>query len=132
LQGALALRDLPEAWNARVKSYLGIDVPTDADGVLQDVHWAEGAFGYFPTYSFGNIISGQLWEAAQSAMPGLDERIEDGDLRALRDWLRENVHRHGRKFTAPELVERAVGGPIDAAPYVRYLERKAQDIYGVG
>jgi carboxypeptidase Taq len=129
LQGKLVLQDLPEAWNDRVASYLGIDVPGDADGVLQDVHWAEGAFGYFPTYSLGNIISGQLWEALRSAMPDLDDQIEAGEFGDLRGWLRENVHRHGRKFTAPELIERAIGGSIDAAPYIRYLEQKAREIY---
>ena len=98
--GALAPRDLPAAWNERVRSYLGLDVPNDAAGVLQDIHWAEGAFGYFPTYSLGNVIAGQLWQAINEAIPDLDEQIERGEFRPLREWLREHVHRHGRKLSA--------------------------------
>ncbi len=127
--GELELRDLPEAWNERFSSYFGIDVPSDADGVLQDVHWAEGAFGYFPTYSLGNIIAGQLWQAMHEALPDLNEQIALGELWTLREWLRENVHRHGRKLGARETVERITGGPIDPGPYVRYLESKASAVH---
>jgi carboxypeptidase Taq len=129
--GALDLADLPEAWNERVQEYLGIDVPADSMGVLQDVHWAEGLFGYFPTYSLGNIIAGQLWEAAHDALPDLEERIEQGELTPLRDWLREHVHRHGRKLESAEIVQRATGRPIEIGPYVRYLREKYGDIYGL-
>jgi carboxypeptidase Taq len=123
-RGALAPAELPEAWNERVRTYLGLDVPNDAQGVLQDIHWADGSFGYFPTYSLGNIISGQLWQAARKALPELDEQIERGDLWPLREWLREHVHRHGRKFSAGEIVERVTGGPIEVGSYVAYLEEK--------
>src|SRR6185503_19068213 len=101
--GGLELTDLPEAWNDKVQEYLGIDVPSDSAGVLQDVHWAEALFGYFPTYSLGNIIAGQLWEAVHRALPDLEERIEQGELSSLREWLREHVHRHGRKLESAEL-----------------------------
>jgi carboxypeptidase Taq len=131
LQGGFELRELPEAWNARMKSYLGLDVPDDADGVLQDVHWAEGSFGYFPTYSIGNIISGQLWEALREQIPDLDDQIERGELGALREWLRQNVHRHGGKFTSAEMIERVTGGPIEVGPYVRYLKQKMGEIYAL-
>jgi carboxypeptidase Taq len=130
LGGKVALRELPEAWNARMKAYLGVDVPDDAHGVLQDVHWADGLFGYFPTYSLGNIVSGQIWEAVQRALPDLDELTELGELAPLRDWLRHNLHRHGRKFTPAETLERVVGGPLDVAPYLGYLRRKLGEIYG--
>jgi carboxypeptidase Taq len=130
-EGALKLRDLPEAWNARVKSYLGLDVADQAEGVLQDVHWAEGAFGYFPTYSFGNIIAGQLREALRTSLVDLDDQIANGEFQPVREWLREHVHRHGRKFTSAEILERVVGGPIDVAPYIRYLEAKADEIYAL-
>jgi carboxypeptidase Taq len=125
----LDLRDLPTIWAEKVNDYLGLEVPDDAHGVLQDVHWADGAFGYFPTYSLGNVVRGQLWQAAKLALPELDEQIERGDFAPLREWLRENVHRHGRKLTAAEVVERVTGGPFEVAPYVSYLRDKAGAIY---
>ncbi len=127
--GALAPRDLPEAWNEKVRAYLGLDVPNDAQGVLQDLHWFEGAFGYFPTYSLGNVIAGQLWRAVNEAIPDLDDQIERGDFVPLREWLRENIHRHGRRLTATEVVERVTGGPIKTGPYLPYLTEKAGSIY---
>lgn len=131
MEGRIALRDLPEAWNARMKSYLGVDVPDDAEGVLQDIHWSQGYLGYFSTYSLGNIISCQLWEKALAAMPDLDSQFERGEFMALREWLRENLHRHGRKFTPKETLQRVVGGGIDVGPYMRYLKSKFGEIYGV-
>jgi len=131
IEGRLPVTDLPEAWNARVKDYLGLEVTDDADGVLQDVHWSGGMIGYFPTYALGNLIAGQLWDAAHSEMPDLDDRIADGELSPLREWLRENVHRHGAKFSTPELLERVVGGPIAVGPFVSYLKAKLSDVYGV-
>ena len=131
MNGDVALADLPQAWNARMKDYLGIDVPDDARGVLQDVHWSFGGLGYFPTYSLGNVISVQIWERALEAMPDLYEQFEQGEFRELREWLRENLHRHGRKFTPRETLAKVVGGPIDAGPYVRYLKSKLGEIYGV-
>jgi carboxypeptidase Taq len=127
--GTLAPRDLPEAWAAKMRTYLGLDVPDDLHGVLQDIHWAEGAFGYFPTYSLGNVIAGQLWAAANDALPDLDEQIERGDFMPLRDWLHENVHRHGRKLTSAEIVKRVTGGPIETGPYVAYLRDKVEQVY---
>jgi carboxypeptidase Taq len=127
--GRLDLADLPEAWNERIKEYLGLDVPADSAGVLQDVHWAEGLFGYFPTYSLGNIIAGQLWEAVHEAIPELQEQIERGELEPLRDWLKQHVHRHGRKLDSTQIVARATGRPIEIGPYVRYLRDKYAEIY---
>jgi carboxypeptidase Taq len=129
--GRLALRDLPDAWNARMQEYLGVEVPSDADGVLQDVHWSEGSFGYFPTYSLGNVIAAQLWEAAVTALGDPDAQIERGDFVPLREWLREHVHRHGRTLSAAEIVEQATGGPIEAGPYLRYLKEKYGRLYGL-
>jgi carboxypeptidase Taq len=129
--GEIELRDLPEAWNARMKEYLGIDVPNDAVGVLQDVHWSFGGIGYFPTYSLGNVVSAQIWEKVRDAIPDLDEQFERGEFGALREWLRENLHRHGRKFTPQDTLQRVVGGPIEAGPYVRYLKDKLGQIYGL-
>jgi carboxypeptidase Taq len=132
IAGRLALRDLPEAWNECVRSYLGLKVPNDAVGVLQDPHWSDGSFGYFPTYSLGNLIAGQLWQAVREEIADLDELIGGGGLGPLREWLRENVHRHGRKFTSDQLVERITGRPIEVGPYVDYLNRKFGAIYEIG
>jgi carboxypeptidase Taq len=131
IEGRLAVSDLPEAWNARFKAYLGLDVPDDARGVLQDVHWSMGAIGYFPTYALGNLIAGQLWQRAYADLPDLEDRLAHGELSPLREWLREHVHRHGSKFAMPELLERVVGGPIAVAPFVAYLKTKLSDVYGV-
>ena len=131
LNGELALPDIPEAWNARMKEYLGLDVPDDARGALQDIHWSGGSFGYFPTYALGNVVSVQIWEKALEAMPDLYEQIEAGEFRELREWLREHVHRHGRKFAPKELLHRVVGGPLDPGPYLRYLKDKLGEPAGV-
>jgi carboxypeptidase Taq len=131
VNGRVDLRDLPEAWNARMLEYLGVDVPDDAHGVLQDIHWAGGTFGYFPTYSLGTVMSVQIWEAARTAIPDLDDRIEAGEFAPLRDWLREHLHRHGRKFTPKETLARVAGGPLDPEPYLRYLRAKLGEIYGL-
>ena len=124
IAGRLEVRELPDVWNGRMSEYLGVDVPDDAHGVLQDVHWAEGYFGYFPTYSLGNVMSVQIWERVGEDVPDLDDRIERGDFTPLREWLRERLHRHGRKSTPAETLAKAVGGPLTADPYLRYLEQK--------
>jgi carboxypeptidase Taq len=124
LAGTLAVADLPEAWNARFRAYVGADVPDDRLGVLQDVHWSGGSFGYFPTYQLGNVASVQIWERAKEALPGVEEAIGRGEFGDLAAWLREHVYRHGRKLTPRELLERVVGGPLDPEPYLAYLEGK--------
>jgi carboxypeptidase Taq len=130
-EGRLALADLPEAWNARIADYLKLQVPDDARGVLQDVHWAAGMFGYFPTYSLGNVIAAQIWDAAGEALPDLDGQISNGELVPLRDWLRDRLYRHGAKFMPKEMIERVVGGPVDVGPYLRQLRERAAEIYGI-
>ena len=120
----IALKDLPEAWNTRFKEYLGIDVPEDRLGILQDVHWSGGGLGYFPTYSLGNIVSLQIWEKVREALPDLEEDFERGEFGRLHEWLRENLYSLGRKYTPQETLERVVGSGIDAGPYVRYLKSK--------
>ncbi|CAN5466033.1 carboxypeptidase M32 [soil metagenome] len=120
--GDLALEDLPEAWNARYEDYLGLDVPDDAHGVLQDVHWPGGAFGYFPTYSLGNVIAAQLWEAATRDVNGLEERIGSGELAPLGEWLGEKVHRHGRRLSPAEVLEGAGCGELSVGPLLAHLK----------
>jgi carboxypeptidase Taq len=124
VEGELAVADLPAAWNERTREYLGIDVPGDADGVMQDVHWSEGLFGYFPTYALGNVIAGQLWSRIVTDLPDLDERIAVGDFEPLRAWLGRRVHRLGRRRMPAELLQEAVGGPLDPQPYLDYLHGK--------
>ena len=124
IDSRLAVRDLPDAWNARMHEYLGVEVPDDARGVLQDMHWAGGSIGYFPTYSLGNVMSVQIWERAREDLGDLDERFEHGEFGDLREWLREHLYAMGRKFTPQETIERVTGSRIDARPYVRYLREK--------
>lgn len=131
VEGRLPIRDLPEAWNARYKQYLGVDVPDDAHGVLQDVHWAAGLIGYFPTYALGNLVAGQLFGRAHADLPGLDAQLAAGRLGGLREWLRQHVHQHGAKFATDELLQRVVGGPIAVEPFVEYLKGKLSQVYGV-
>jgi carboxypeptidase Taq len=124
LAGEIDLQRLPAIWNERMGEYLGVEVPDDAHGVLQDVHWSRGTLGYFPTYALGNVISVQIWERVLEDVPALEERIAEGDLVPLCDWLREHLWRHGRKFTPQETLERLVGGGLDPQPYLRYLNGK--------
>ena len=122
--GRLAVNDLPEAWNARFFELVGLEVPNDRLGVLQDSHWAGGSFGYFPTYLLGSVLSVQVWEKAREALPDLDEQMERGDFADLHTWLRDNLYALGRKLTPAETIERVVGGPIDPEPYLAYLRGK--------
>jgi carboxypeptidase Taq len=131
MEGKVEVRDLPAYWNARMQEYLGVTPPDDARGVLQDVHWSDGSFGYFPTYVLGNLISVQLWEKLRGDIPGLEEQIREGKFDALLGWLREKIHRHGNKFEAQELVQRVTGSKIDPEPYLRYLSQKYGEIYGL-
>ncbi len=130
LAGRVKLEELSEAWRARMQEYLGIEVPDDRQGVLQDVHWASGSIGYFPTYALGNLVSAQIWERVLEDIPDLHEQFEQGEFGALRAWLGEHIYRHGRKYTPKELLERVVGGPLDPEPYLRYLREKLGGIYG--
>jgi carboxypeptidase Taq len=124
VNGRVDLRDLPEAWNEKMWDYLGVEVPDDAHGVLQDMHWSSGSIGYFSTYLLGTVMSVQIWEAAAAEIGDLDERIEAGELAPLREWLGEHLHAHGSKFTPQETLRRATGATIDPAPYLAYLGRK--------
>jgi carboxypeptidase Taq len=131
LGGRLAYEDAPEAWNAKMKEYLGIEAPDVADGVLQDTHWASGHIGYFSTYALGNILSAQLWERIRAEAPDLETLVARADFAPLRGWLRENLHRHGKKYLPQELATRVLGGPIDPKPLLAYLRAKFGEIYGL-
>lgn len=131
IAGTLAVKDVPAAWNEGMKSLLGITPPNDAQGCLQDIHWSIGIFGYFPTYALGNLCAAQFFDAARAALPDMDERIRRGELRPLREWLRENIHRHGKRFRADELVRRITGRPLSHEPFASYLKAKFQPLYGL-
>jgi carboxypeptidase Taq len=131
IEGTLKVSEVPEAWNAKVKQYLGLDVPNDAMGCLQDIHWSHGSMGYFPTYALGNLYAAQLFEKIEEDIPGLWEQIGTGNFAPLLSWLRENIHRHGRRYLPGELLQRATGKPPSAESYLRYLRKKYGALYGL-
>lgn len=131
VDGSIAIKDLPEIWNEKMRDYLGITPPNDALGVLQDIHWSYGSIGYFSTYALGNIVSAQLWEKINKDIKDLDEQIRKGQFSALREWLREKVHKHGHKYDPQDIVQKITGSKIDSAAYVRYLTKKYGDVYGL-
>ena len=111
---------------------LGVEVPDVAHGVLQDVHWGAGLMGYFPTYALGNLMSAQIWAALRREIPDVDERLAQGDTAALREWLRDRIHRHGRTFPARELLRRVTGEDVRVEPFLRYLREKLVDAGHLG
>ncbi len=131
IEGRLKTAEVPERWAALMKQYLGLDVPDDAQGCLQDVHWSHGAFGYFPTYTLGNVYGAQLFEQIQRDLPALWEQIGQGNFCALLSWLREKVHRVGRRKLPAEIVRDATGKDPGVEPYLRYLETKYGALYGL-
>ena len=132
LEEKISVADAPEAWNAKMVEYFGLTPPDNAQGILQDVHWSGGSIGYFPTYTVGNILSVQLFEQANADLGGqTSAQIAAGEFMPLLGWLRENVHQWGRKYLPTELVQRVTGGPLDTAPYLRYLKTKFGEIYGL-
>lgn len=132
LSGKLAVRDLADAWHAAYERNLGLRAPSDVDGALQDVHWYFGSIGgAFQGYTLGNVLSAQFYAAAEAANPGLEADIARKDFSRLHGWLRDNVYRHGRRFTPTELTERATGQALTAAPYLKYLREKYSQLYGL-
>jgi carboxypeptidase Taq len=129
IEGRAQAEDLPGLWNEKMQFYLGIMPEQDADGVLQDVHWSMGAFGYFPTYTLGNLYSVQFFEQAKQEMPTLNEDIEAGNLMPLRRWLEQKIHRWGRMFAPDHLARRVTGSEVDPEPFMRYLEEKYGALY---
>jgi carboxypeptidase Taq len=126
-EGTLSIDDLPAAWDEGMQRLLGVEVPGAADGVLQDVHWSAGLLGYFPTYTLGNLIASQLWDKLSEDLPDVDDMLERGDFGPVREWLREHVHRHGRKFPPRELLLRVTGQDLRVEPFLRYLREKLAD-----
>lgn len=131
IEGSLEVKDLPTMWRQKMQEYIGLTPETEADGVLQDIHWSGGMIGYFPTYALGNLVSVQLWEKIMQDIPDMNEQIKMGEFKELLGWLRENVHRYGAKYEPQELVERVTGSKIDPTPYIRYLTAKFSQIYEI-
>ena len=129
VEGKVQPEDLPALWNRKMEEYLGITPTSDAEGVLQDVHWSFGAFGYFPTYTLGNLYSVQFFEQAKLEIPGLEESIAAGELLGLRRWLEQKIHRWGRMFTPDHLARRVTGNAISPDPFLSYVEKKYGEIY---
>jgi carboxypeptidase Taq len=132
LDDQLKVADLPGAWNEKYRKYLGIESPTDANGVLQDVHWGAGLFGYFPTYSLGNLYASQLFEQAQKDLGDLEAAFRDGQFGALREWLQTKVYSQGRRYPAADLVRRITGESISPTALMRHLRGKFGPLYGLG
>lgn len=124
--GKIKVKDLPKIWNQKYKEYLGITPTNDREGVLQDVHWAHGAFGYFPTYLLGSMMAAQLWRRFKIQEPRFNDQF---DLKKLREWLREKIHRHGRVYSSEELLKKVTGETLNPKYYVEYLERKFEKLY---
>ncbi|CAA9581832.1 MAG: Thermostable carboxypeptidase 1 [uncultured Truepera sp.] len=129
MDGTIAVRELPEVWNAKMQDYLGLTPPDDSAGVLQDIHWSHGHIGTFPTYTLGNVMAAQFLEAAKAQVPGLTASLKAADYAPLREWLTENLYRHGRAYTAAELLRRSTGGTLDAGPFTSYLNDKYEALY---
>ena len=130
ISGTLAAADVPAAWREQYAKYLRIEPPSDADGCLQDVHWSAALFGYFPTYSLGNVYAAQLFAAASNDLGDLPGQFARGEFAPLREWLSEKIHRHGRRYPPRELIERATGAAPTAAPMIEYLNQKYGELYG--
>lgn len=131
LSGNIKVKDVPGEWNRRYKEYLGIDVPDDRRGCLQDVHWSFGLIGYFPTYTLGNLYSAQFWEKINQDIPDLEKQIAKGKFAELKGWLNEKIHKHGRRYRAAELCKKITGAELSAQPLLRHLTSKAKAVYGI-
>ncbi len=131
IDNKLTVNELPQAWNQKMQHYLGITPTTDTDGVLQDMHWSGGDFGYFPTYAIGSIYAAQLYDAIARDLPTLDDDLTHGRLAPILNWLREHVHQYGRLDTADEIIKRATGHGLDSQVYVNYLKNKYYALYDV-
>jgi carboxypeptidase Taq len=131
LSNDLSADDVPAAWNERMKKYLGLTPPDDAKGCLQDVHWSHGSFGYFPTYTLGNLYAAQFFEQAKTDLGDLDDQFARGEFAGLLYWLRDRIHQHGQRYRAPDLVRKVTGKPLSADPLLAHLRRNAAELYGV-
>jgi len=131
IAGDLSVDDLPAAWDTRFEDDFGVAVDQHSNGVLQDVHWSAGLFGYFPTYTLGNVYAGCLHTALRTAVPDLDAQLAEGHLAGATGWLRDTLQRHGGLYLPRDIVRRASGQEPSAGPLLAYLDAKFADIYGI-
>lgn len=131
INGTLSVQDIPEVWNQKMHELLGIIPKNNAEGCLQDVHWSIGFFGYFPSYTLGNLYAAQLFEAFEKNYPTWEQKISQGDFLFINQWLHDNIHRHGRRYRSNELLENITDKPLSADPYLRYLTEKYSKIYQI-
>jgi len=129
IHGKLKVREVPEAWNAKMKQYLGVTPKTNAEGCLQDVHWSMGAFGYFPSYTLGNLYAAQFFEAFAKHNPDWEKKVAKGDLLFIKDWLNKHIHQYGKQFSSQELLKKVTGKDFTVEPYLNYIESKYKAIY---
>lgn len=129
IEGTIDLKELPRIWNSKFEDYFGLKVPSDSLGVLQDIHWSCGLFGYFPTYSLGNLYAAQFYATMNKQIPGLKNKISKGDFTEIKHWLNKNIHIHGRTYSAPALLKKVTGETLHSAYFNSYIERKYKDIY---
>lgn len=125
----IEVKELPAIWNSKYKEYLGVEPKNDSEGVLQDTHWSDGSFGYFPSYALGNLYGAQLLNTMKKEIPLLDEKIEKGELICIKEWLVKNIHRHGSVYTPSELIKRVTGEELNEKYFIEYLTKKYSDIY---
>jgi carboxypeptidase Taq len=131
ISGSLSVEEIPEAWNAKMKELLGIVPKNDSEGCLQDVHWSMGGFGYFPTYTLGNMYAAHLFLAFEKVYPDWNQRVAKGELTFIKEWLGEHVHQHGRRYTSKDLLNQVTGESFSAKAYIKYLDKKYKDIYQI-
>jgi carboxypeptidase Taq len=131
ISGDIEVDDLPKVWNNMYEEFLGVIPPNDTLGVLQDVHWSMGAFGYFPTYTLGNLYSAQLLTTARKDLGDLESQIKEGDFLPLLDWMRENIHSRGSILEPALLIEEATGSPPSSDEFIDYLKNKIKDLYEI-
>jgi len=131
MENDLQVEDIRDAWNEKYKSYMNMEVPDDANGFLQDVHWSHGSIGYFPTYSIGSLYAAQIFEAIKKQLPNVTDNIQSGDTTLVLQWLRENVHQHGQLYDAEDLCKKITGEGLNSEYFLDYAKAKYQDIYGI-
>jgi carboxypeptidase Taq len=131
IEGSLEVNEVPAAWNKKYKDYLGVEVSNDAVGCLQDIHWSHGSFGYFPTYSIGSFYAAQFFAAAEKQIPDLSMHLENGNMQPLLSWLRENIHQHGKRYSASELCQRITGEPLNVDYFIAYAKQKYGSLYSL-
>lgn len=131
ISGELSIQDIPEAWKDKAKELLHLEIKSDAEGCLQDIHWSMGGFGYFPTYALGNIYAAQMFEILKNDLKNWEEELADGSLSSILDWMKVNVHQRGRYYLPEDLVKNITKKELSSEPYAKYLEQKFSSIYGV-